>query len=423
MHFSGVGVIPKKNGKLRLIHDLSSPANSSVNDGIDRADFTFQYTTIDAAVSSIMRLGPGAYLTKIDIRNAFRLCPVHPSDWYLLGIKWQDKYYHDKVLPFGLRSAPYIFNCLAESIEWIIRDVGHLADIMHYLDDYLNVSAPSLPLANQHRSIILDIMQYLNVPIAPEKVEGPSTCLVFLGIELDTVLLEMRLPQDKLQDILSAVRAILERGTVPKRELVSVLGKLSFAARAIPSGRTFLRRLFDLTKAVSSMPRHRVLTIPAAAREDLTWWVEALSTWNGKSFFLMESWTPAPNLQLQTDASGTIGYGAYYNGRWLHGTWSEAHAPLSIEFKELYAIVVACNTWASNWSRLRIQFHCDNSAVVVRALYHICVQNNFILSAVHIPGTLNNIADALSRGLLQRFHQLAPMAASMPDTPVLPRLG
>ena len=113
MYVSGLGIVPKKNGKLRVIHDLSSPDGESVNDGIPREDFSPEYATVDLAVSHIMAVGPGAYLTKVDVRNAFRLCPVRPADWFLLGIYWEKHYYYDRVLPFGLRSAPYIFNKLA----------------------------------------------------------------------------------------------------------------------------------------------------------------------------------------------------------------------------------------------------------------------------------------------------------------------
>ncbi|XP_065185790.1 uncharacterized protein LOC135816522 [Sycon ciliatum] len=68
---------------------------------------------------------------------------------------------------------------------------------------------------------------------------------------------------------------------------------------------------------------------------DLLWWAEALTIWNGKSFFLVDEWTPVPDMQLQTDASGTHGYGAFYNGRWLRGEWTGQNENENIEFKEM----------------------------------------------------------------------------------------
>ena len=59
-------------------------------------------------------------MAKTDIQQTFKLFPVHPEDWELLGMKWDGEYYYDKVLPFGLRSAPIIFNQLCDAIVWIL---------------------------------------------------------------------------------------------------------------------------------------------------------------------------------------------------------------------------------------------------------------------------------------------------------------
>ena len=103
---SGVGVVPKKSGKLRLIHHLSAPAGVSVNDGIPKDLYSLQYVTIDDAINMILRLGRGTLLAKIDIRKAFRLCPVRPEDRPLLGIYWRQQYYYDLVLPSASARPP-----------------------------------------------------------------------------------------------------------------------------------------------------------------------------------------------------------------------------------------------------------------------------------------------------------------------------
>ena len=145
-------------------------------------------------------------------------------------------------------------------------------------------------------------------------------------------------------------------------------------------------------------------------------------------------------MQLQTDASGTHCYGAFYNGRWLRGEWTAQNKNENIEFKEMYAIVIACATWGSEWSRRRIQFQCDNKAVVdcirsrtcrsppgmtlIRALYLLwSIEHDFLVSAVHFPGVTNSVADALSRNLLQIFRRQTPEAAAELDQTVLPTLS
>ena len=134
--------------------------------------------------------------------------------------------------------------------------------------------------------------------------------LTFLGLELDTKRLEVHLPPTRLADLRVLVNSTSEASKLCKCELASLLGHLSFASKAVPAGRTFLWCLYDLDKANHSMGRYKTLCLSQIALEDLTWWNSILQTWPGKSFFLMEQWTPAPQLQLQTDASGEIGFGA-----------------------------------------------------------------------------------------------------------------
>ncbi len=59
--------------------------------------------SVDDAIAICHRLGKGALMAKVDLKDAFRLCPVCPEDWHLLGIYWKREYYIDKCLPFGLR--------------------------------------------------------------------------------------------------------------------------------------------------------------------------------------------------------------------------------------------------------------------------------------------------------------------------------
>ena len=224
-----------------------------MNDGISREDYSVQYVSIDRAIDAIMRYGTSAQLFKLDVRSAFRIIPVRSEDWPLLGISWQGQYYFDTVLPFGLRSSPAIFNSVAECIEWIIINEFSIPDLLHYLDDFLCISATAL-LANQYAVILIHAFNYLGIPLAAEKVKGPLPVLYFLGIELNCQQLEVRLPEPKLQELLTRYSTCR---TSTQRELESFLGKLSFAARVITPGRTFMRRLWDTCKRYPK-PHYRI---------------------------------------------------------------------------------------------------------------------------------------------------------------------
>ena len=90
----------------------------------------------------------------------------------------------------------------------------------------------------------------IGVPLAPSKTIAPTTALPFLGITLDSVRLEARLPVDKLEQCKLLLRDFSARSKVSLRELQSLIGVLNFACSVVVPGRPFLRRLIDLTIGV-----------------------------------------------------------------------------------------------------------------------------------------------------------------------------
>ena len=142
VHVNQFGLVPKSHqpGKWRLIVDLSHPRGASVNGGVEPGLCSMNYTSVAVAVKRVLALGEGARLAKFDVEGAYRTVPVHPDDRWLLGMRWRDKLYLDKVLPLGLRSAPNIYTAVADGLQWILRQEG--MDFIHYLDDFLLVGAP-----------------------------------------------------------------------------------------------------------------------------------------------------------------------------------------------------------------------------------------------------------------------------------------
>ena len=231
---------------------LSHPPGSSVNNGIDNAHFLLRYSTVNNAIDSIMRLGRGALMAKIDVKSAFRLCPVHPSDHHLLGMRWNGQFYYDQVLPYGFRSAPFIFNCLADALEWIAIDRG-VRPIHHYLDDFFVAGAPCTDRCTHHLHTLTSLCAALRIPLAGDKRDEPTTCLEYQGALPDSALHEARLPPNELQAIHVSLATWADRHSCSKRELLSLIGTLSFAAKVAPACRTFLRRMIDLSSSVASL--------------------------------------------------------------------------------------------------------------------------------------------------------------------------
>ena len=142
VHINRFGIIPKKHqeGKYRLIVDMSYPDGGSINDGIDPDLCSLTYLKLEEVVHAIGRKGKGALLAKMDLESAYRIIPVHPSDRHLIGMEWKGKVYVDLALPFGLGSAPKIFNSVADALEWILHRFG-IQEVFHYLDDYITIGS------------------------------------------------------------------------------------------------------------------------------------------------------------------------------------------------------------------------------------------------------------------------------------------
>ena len=191
-------MIPKKDpGKWRLIVDLSFPEGASVNDGIDKNLCLLQYVTIDHIVAVVHALRTEAMLAKVDIKSAYRIIPVHPDNRPLLGMRWRDRVFVDKTMLFGLRSAPIIFSAVADAIEWITIQRG-VRLITHYLDDFTILGKASSSECANSLAHLYSVREDLGVPVVPGKCEGPAMRMTILGIKIDSIAQELRLPRDKL---------------------------------------------------------------------------------------------------------------------------------------------------------------------------------------------------------------------------------
>lgn len=235
LHVSLFGVIPKKaSGKWRLIVDLSIPHEASVNDGISREFAFLSYVSVDMIADRVRSLRVGTLMAKLDIQSAFRIVPVHPADRLLLGMEWNGNWYVDAVLPFGLRSAPKLFNVIADAIQFIARSQG-VQHVTHYLDDYIHVvlAHPASGQCQNDLQTLIDVCGHLGMPLADEKIEGPTTRLEILGIAIDSNIMQLSLPGHKMTELTSQLQAWQGKKTVTKRDLHSLAGKLQHAAKVV----------------------------------------------------------------------------------------------------------------------------------------------------------------------------------------------
>jgi len=164
---------------------------------------------------------------------------------------WQGSYYYDKVLPFGLRSAPYLLISFQRPLNGSCNKCA-ISFVCHILDDFVIVqpaadSSSTSEDFQQNLSSMLLTLKKLGIPVAADKTQGPCTCLEFMGIILDSVRMEARLTPDRVERIRTSLIGFKSRKSCTLRELQSLIGSLNFACRVVPPGRPFLQRMIELT--------------------------------------------------------------------------------------------------------------------------------------------------------------------------------
>ena len=405
---SSIGAIEKSNGAVRLIHDLSRP-DGGVNAYVE--DSSVHYNTIDYATSL---MSPGCYVSKIDLKSAYRSIPISPKNYKYMGLSWlfaednRKSFLIDTKLPFGSRKACQVFTAVSDAITRILRKKNVI--VVNYLDDFLIISNSKTENWLELNTAV-NLMVSLGLDINWDKLSPPSQNLTFLGVRIDTNSRILSLPSDKLTEVKDLINSWLVKKRASKRQLQKLLGKLNWCCRVILGGRTFMRRIIDCSMKLREA-NHRTW-LGAEIKKDLIWWSKALDVFHGFTPFVCDM--KPPSYELSTDACRTAGAGVFIND-WFFCDFKSDFPNFSdehINCLELLTILLAARRWAHLWSGYHIKVNCDNQSAVfainkgssrsklfmsvLRELFWLSVKNNFRLTASYIEGSLNTVADMLSR--------------------------
>ena len=396
-------------GKFRLLHNLSYPYDhTSVNFNIPESFSKVTYASISDAISLMNVCGPAAFLAKLDIKDAFKIIPLHPSQYNLTGFSFGGKYFYDRTLPMGCSSSCRIFEAFSTSLQWIVNSRSRTLQTVKVLDDFLFVGRTYSECDNLLQTLLF-VCSTLGVPIAENKTVRPTHKLTFLGIELDASAMTAALPSDKLTRYRTALQHATAVPSMSLTDLKSVIGKLQFATSVVNGGRPFLRRLYNLTIGV---PRHGRIYLGSGARADLETWRVFLNCFNGKSIVRDHPSCCSLSLNLYSDAS-TLAFGGTYGRSWIQHLWPAQWKTYNIAVLEFFAILVLVSVFAPKLVNSNILIFCDNKAVVdiinnqtskhtqllaiLRSFVLLLLRHNIALIARHIPGARNILSDKLSR--------------------------
>ena len=370
-------------------------------------DVTHKHFKMDTLRDAIDLLRPGYYMASVDLKHAYFSVPISRDDRGYLCFTWQGVRHHFTCLPQGLKSSPYVFTKLLKPVYSSFRELGH--SVIGYIDDSLLVGESQEELGDAVINLI-KLFDRLGLTVHPGKsVIQPVQKIEFLGFELNSVDMTVSLVARKKLKIASMCGSLLQKSKITIRDVASVTGNLVAAEPGVTNAFLRIKRL-EIARndalAANAGNYDAVMTLSPAVRSDLQWWLDNVQ----------DSYRPIvigrPDHVFHSDASGT-GWGGCYQTQRSGGQWSATEAKQHINWLELQAAFLTLKTFGRQLSACHVKLFMDNTTAVAcvrnrgstklylheltMELFAWADERNIYLSAAHIPGVDNVVADAESR--------------------------
>ena len=211
------------------------------------------YPDFNKAIELCRKTGIGCKLSKSDMTSAFRNLGIKKEHWKWLvlmavfPIDGKTYYFIDKCLPFGALISCAHFQEFSNAITHVVK-VKSGKDNINYLDNFMFI-AMLKALCDGQVNLFTAICNRINFPVSLDKTFYSSTCMVFLGLLIDTVAQLVMIPGDKIEKGIELLTNALAKvsGKITVKECQWICGFLNFLGRAIVPGRAFTRHLYSLT--------------------------------------------------------------------------------------------------------------------------------------------------------------------------------
>ncbi len=342
----------------------------------------------------------------LDLRKAFHHVPIQIQDRDLCGFRFDGLYYRWRTLPFGWNCSPYFHTKVLKQVSTIFA-----------LPEYASFATLTKLLSLVSETLYPVIRLSLLSPSWDGTLTGisalPATFAYFIGYNIYTVSPTHPAPfieilTEHVRKLRKDIRRLLTvtSGQVTARRLARVCGQCVAMSRAILPGKLLLRNCYRLLAKRNTWDS--TLDLDQETRSDLQWWFEALGPdeWNGSVIS-----TRPIQAQLETDASDS-GWGGFLDGKHAAGSWTRRMATKSINYRELVAVLLSLNSFASSLRGKHVQILSDNISCVAyinhldgpskdlselaQSLWITAAELGITLTARYLAGGDNWRADTLS---------------------------
>ena len=424
---SPLGTAPKDDG-LRVIHNLSAPFGSSVNDACDYTPLgRLDMLCVEGIARRMLFLrtqfpGVPLYAHKSDLRAAYRQLPSRQRDAWLMGLTLRGQLFHHTRVMWGAAASTHICSLFTNAICDAMALRGYFVCVC--VDDFVSIEA-SLTRSQESHTALLGLLSAAGARESPKKRVPPCTRLPVVGVWIDLEAFTIGVTAARASALAEKVSGVLELGpnaSLSLREAQSLTGKLNFISCVVPLSRPYVFSLFRWTAphhdALRATPPNTCAMIPEVTHA-LRWWLRVL---RGPPHRLCVSLLVGVQHPLtvhtgvSTDASDW-GYGIVLAQEriFAHGPWDPLSALLSINARELAAVAIFAVTFGHMLTGRVVVVALDSDVafhallaggsdnVALRMLTHVVAwaqeEFGFRLVARHLPGELNFRADHASRGL------------------------
>lgn len=347
-------------------------------------------------------------MIKIDLKDAYFTVPVSKQHQPLLRFMHGGLRYQFSCLPFGLGPAPRLFTKLLKPVVALLRRLG--LRLLIYLDDIIVFNQTQEGIVRD-RDSTLWLLQPLGFVINWKKsVLHPAQSMEYLGFVISSIETKLFLPPGKMSQLVQDCKDLILEKSASVRTLSQIIGKLTSTMQAVLPAPLHYRHLqmLQVEGLLEGKEYHSVVPLNMECRNDLQWWIDQLSIWNGRSLI-----SPAADLIITTDAS-LKGWGAVCQGVHTRGLWTQEESLLHINALELKAALFAFRAFSKSQRKLHVHLRMDNRTAVAyllkmggtrslvlvgiaQELWEYPLRKEISLTAEYLPGELNHEADWQSR--------------------------
>ena len=398
--YCSVFLVPKKTGDKRLIFNMKRLNASIVSPH-------FKMETLRSIREALCAQ---EWTLSLDLKDAYLHVPIHTDFQKYLRFVHRGVVYQFVAMPFGLTTAPHVFTSLMKPIlAWCHRRECRLHA---YLDDWL-VRHDSPTVLLDHARLVCRLLFRLGLQVnVPKSRLVPSQVFEFLGALFDLRVPSVRPSDLRVRSVSSSVRSLASAALITARELARTIGLLDSVADLVPQGRWRVRPFHwfrqDVWSPATGSYEDVLPSVTLRSCPWVVWWMNAPELCRG-----VPLQDPLPDVVMFTDASAS-GWGAHLDRRQASGLWVPSERLAHINVLELLAVLRGLQSFLSDCVGKTVQVQTDNTTAVAylrngggtrslvlhrvaSAIFEFCLLHSICIQSLHIPGRLNETADALSR--------------------------